>query len=81
MKKRLSIAVVFCFFLVPFVFAAPNYVISNSENWQDVYSSIMYANLKGIESDFLVSTAHGPILLNGINKDYNLLIVSSKNNS
>ena len=80
MKKRLSIAVVFCFFLVPFVFAAPNYVISNSENWQDVYSSIMYANLKGIESDFLVSTAHGPILLNGINKDYNLLIVSSKNN-
>ncbi len=80
MKNRLIFVFVFCLFLIPFVFSAPNYVISNSEDWKDVYSSILYANLNEMESDFLVSTSHGPILLNGISKDYELLIVSSKNN-
>lgn len=58
---------------------AEDYVVSNSANWEDVYSSILYANLRGINSDFLVSTSHGSILLDGINKNYELLIVSSKN--
>jgi hypothetical protein len=80
MKNKLIFVFVFCLFLTPFVFSAPNYVISNSEDWKDVYSSILYANLNEMESDFLVSTSHGPILLNGISKDYELLIVSSKNN-
>lgn len=80
MKNKLIFVFVFCLFLMPFVFSAPNYVISNSEDWKDVYSSILYANLNEMESDFLVSTSHGPILLNGISKDYELLIVSSKNN-
>lgn len=59
---------------------AEEYVISNSASWKDVYSSIMYANLKGLESDFLVGTSHGPILLKGINKNNDLVIISSKNN-
>ncbi len=80
MKKSFLIVLIISIFLIPWVIAEPNYVVSNSENWQDVYSSLIYANLKGIESDFLVSTAHGPILLNGINKEYDLLIISSKNN-
>lgn len=54
------------------------HVISNSENWQDVYSSMLYASLNGIESDFLTSTAHGPILLNAISKSNNIEIVSSR---
>ena len=67
-------------FLLNLIAAAPNYVISNSEDWKDVYSTILYANIKGIGSDFLVSTAHGPILLDSLSKSYDLLIVSSKNN-
>jgi hypothetical protein len=66
--------------LIPLVLAAPNYVISNSGDWKDVYSAILYANLKEIDSDFLVSTSHGPVLLDGISKDYDLLIVSSRDN-
>jgi hypothetical protein len=80
MKKRIVILSVFLFFLIPTIIAEPNYVISNSEDWKDVYSSILYANLKEISSDFLVSTSHGPILLAGINKENELLIVSSKDN-
>ncbi len=78
MKKSKALIFIFIFFLMPFIFAAPNYIISNSDNWEDVYSSVLYANLQGLGSDFLVSTAHGPLLLNGINKDNELLIVTSK---
>jgi hypothetical protein len=67
-------------FLVNLVAAVPNYVISNSEDWKDVYSTLLYANLKGLSSDFLVSTSHGPVLLDGISKSYDLLIVTSKSN-
>ena len=78
MKNKFILLIVLCLFLIHLGAAAPNYVISNSEDWRDVYSIILYANLQGLDSDFLVSTAHGPILLKGINKDYNLLIISSK---
>jgi hypothetical protein len=80
MKKRFAFVLAFCLFLLPSVLAAPNYIISNSEDWKDVYSTILYANLQGLDSDFLVSTSHGPVLLDGINKQYNLLIVTSKTN-
>ncbi|MEM4625439.1 MAG: hypothetical protein QXJ28_01570 [Candidatus Pacearchaeota archaeon] len=53
------------------------YVISNSANWRDVYSTIHYANLKGVGSDFLVSTSHGPVLLNGISKKNIIKVVTS----
>lgn len=80
MKKSFLFVSIFFLFLIQLIYAAPNYVISNSEDWKDVYSTVLYANLKGLDSDFLVSTSHGPILLNGINKDYELLIISSKEN-
>ncbi|MFH1290634.1 MAG: hypothetical protein ABIH92_04460 [Nanoarchaeota archaeon] len=55
-----------------------NHVIANSENWKDVYSVMHYASLEGVGKDFLVSTRHGPILLNGINKKNDILVVSSR---
>ena len=55
-----------------------NHVISNSENWKDVYSTIHFANLKGTDSDFLVSTAHGPLLLNSIQTTKKILVITSK---
>lgn len=77
MKKSIALIFILSLF-TPLILAAPNYVISNSDNWEDVYSSVLYANLEGFGSDFLVSTAHGPLLLNGINKENELLIVTSK---
>lgn len=80
MKIKLVFTFVFALFFLHFVISAPNYIISNSEDWQDVYSSVLYANLLGIGSDFLVSTAHGPMLLDGISKSNDLLIISSEDN-
>jgi hypothetical protein len=80
MKKRVMFVFIIGIFLINLIAAAPNYVISNSADWKDVYSTILYANLKGIGSDFLVSTAHGPVLLDGLSKSYDLLIITSKSN-
>jgi hypothetical protein len=54
--------------------------ISNSENWEDVYSSMLFASLSGGQGDFLVSTQHGPVLLNGIpiNNDIEILTSNDK---
>ena len=57
------------------------HVISNSEDWKDVYSTLHYATLSGAGSDFLASTRHGPLLLNGINKNNNIRVVTSSSDS
>jgi archaellum component FlaF (FlaF/FlaG flagellin family) len=55
-------------------------VISNSADWRDVYSTMLYASLIGKQPGlFLTSTKHGTILLYSIPKETNgTLIVSSK---
>ena len=58
---------------------AETHVISNSENWKDVYSSMLFASLNGDQGDFLASTQHGPVLLNGISTNNDILILSSEN--
>ena len=55
-------------------------IISNSENWQDVYSIMHYANLKNVEGDFITSTEHGTVILNGINKENKIKVITSKDN-
>jgi hypothetical protein len=54
-----------------------NQIISNSEDWHDVYSTSIYSNLLGIGNKFLVSERHGQSLLNSFPKTYNIQIVSS----
>lgn len=51
--------------------------VSNSANWQDVYSVMQFANLNGGNSFFLVSTRHSTLLLNQLNKNNNIVIISS----
>jgi archaellum component FlaF (FlaF/FlaG flagellin family) len=56
----------------------PDYVVSNSEDWRDVYSSILYADLLKADSGFLTSTKAGTLLLNTIDADNkNIQIMSS----
>ncbi len=58
-----------------------NRVIINSADWRDVYSGIMYANLGGKSSSFLVSTRHSMLLINQLdNRQKNILVISSKKN-
>lgn len=84
-KKEFALLVflVFMSFLyLESVYAADfNYVISNSDNWRDVYSTVLFANLNSVGSDFLVSTRHGTLLLNGLNKQDSFLLVNSKRRS
>jgi hypothetical protein len=78
-KRRLMLALFLIMLLAPTLLAADfTHVISNSEDWRDVYSSLLLASLEGTGSDFLVSTSHGQVLLNGINQGNDLFIVSSK---
>jgi hypothetical protein len=71
-------------FLVVLVFAQgvlaidATHVISNSEDWEDVYSAMLYASLSGVESDFLTSTPHGPVLLDAISKEKSIEVISSR---
>ncbi len=55
-------------------------VISNSADWRDVYSSMLYASIIGKKPGlFLTSARHGTILLYSIPKDTNgTLILSSR---
>ncbi len=52
--------------------------ISNSEDWKDVYSTILYGNLKNAPSHFLTSTAHGPLLLGEISNNKKIGVVTSE---
>jgi len=76
MKKELLIFFILILAAAPLI-NAEDHVISNSEKWTDVFSTIHYANLKGIGSDFLVSTKHGPLLLNDIAKSNSMRILTS----
>jgi len=79
MVKNIKIYVaLLCFLLfLNLALGAENHIISNSDNWRDVFSSVHYANLNGYDSDFLVSTKHGPLLLEGLLKDQKYTIISS----
>ena len=56
----------------------PGRILSNSEDWRDVYSVIMYGNLVGTPANFLVSDKHATLILNSIQKDSHIWAISSK---
>jgi len=68
---------IFIFCCSPLVSAQEEVVISNSANWEDVYSALLYANLLGKTGYFLTSTPHGPILLFEITQGSNIQVISS----
>jgi len=78
--KRLVLSSILFLLLVSFVSAQqePNHIISNSEDWQDVYSTMLYGSLSGRTTHFLVSNRHAPLLLNGIPADAHVWSISSE---
>jgi len=81
-KKKSLIILFILLIIIPVVSSAEDFthVISNSGNWQDVYSTLHYANLNKVGNDFLVSTKHGDILLNGIRKENKIRVITSNEN-
>lgn len=58
--------------------AEPNRILSNSEDWRDVYSVMQYGVLTGKASSFLVSNKHATLILNQIARDNHIWVVSSE---
>ena len=58
--------------------AEPGRILSNSEDWRDVYSAMLYGNLIGKPASFLVSDKHATLILNQIAKGSHIWAVSSK---
>jgi hypothetical protein len=52
--------------------------ISNSKDWRDVYSVMVYGMITGEAPKFLVSDKHGPLILNSIEKSDSVTAFSSK---
>jgi hypothetical protein len=63
--------------LMPVLGLAQNVIISNSADWGDVYSTLLYANLLGVSGYFLTSTPHGPVLLYEIPQDKEIQVITS----
>jgi len=55
----------------------PEHIIINSQDWEDVYSGMLFGNLIGVQSNFLVSTRHATLLLYSISTDKNNILVLS----
>lgn len=57
---------------------AQEQVVINSGDWRDVYSSMIYANLRGIPSQFITDAPHATALPNYLDKDPDILLVESE---
>ncbi|MCM2325675.1 MAG: hypothetical protein NDI94_04375 [Candidatus Woesearchaeota archaeon] len=73
MKKLLFL---FALLFVSYSYAQEVYV-SNSGDWQDVYSTLQFTNLNGGSGYFLVSTRHSTLLINQLTKASPTIIVTS----
>lgn len=56
----------------------PQKILSNSEDWKDVYSVMQFGVLKQVSSSFLVSNRHSTLILNQIPKTNHIWVFSSK---
>jgi len=57
---------------------AQEQVVINSGDWRDVYSSMMYANLRGMPASFITDAPHATALPNYLDKDPDILLVESE---
>ena len=80
-KKYLTLLILtFIFLLVANnAFAAePDRILSNSEDWRDVYSVMQYGILSGKTANFLVSNRHATLILNQIPRESHVWAVTSE---
>jgi len=78
-KKYFVLMTFFLFVFSNIVFAEePSRILSNSEEWKDVYSTIQFGTFKSISADFLVSSRHATLILNQISTEGHLWVISSE---
>jgi len=81
MKKSIIVCIFLFIILLKITVAEdPDQIISNSKDWRDVYSVMIYGSLIGKPSSFLVSDRHGTLILNSISKGSHIWSISSRKN-
>lgn len=80
MGKKLIIYLILSLLIISIANAAieENHVIINSKDWKDVYSSVIYANLNGKKSSFLLNQAYASIILRVLPNENSVLAISSR---
>lgn len=69
------------FSVIPSVVAQQyDVILSNSQDWRDVYSVMLFSGITGSNGRFLTSTRHGTIILPSIRRSDNILIVTNPKN-
>ncbi len=76
MKKGLMLLLIFLIAAVPLVSA--DTLISNSKDWRDVYTVMIYGALTDQRPRFLVSDRHGPLILDSIPPTESLQVFTSE---
>lgn len=66
------------FILILAASAAADTYLSNSRDWRDVYSVMLYGGIQETTSKFLVSDRHGPLILNSLRKGEPLEVFTSE---
>lgn len=77
MKKRVIIFTLIFILLNSVCVLGIDRIVSNSEDWRDVYSSIQYANFLDISNEFLVSQKHSTLLYYALPEGGEIQIISS----
>ena len=77
--KKFYLSLIIPMFLLMSLCSAQR-IIVNSEDWRDVYSTMLYGNLQGETADFLVSDKHATLILNAIPKTESIKAFSSEKN-
>jgi len=80
LKQQLKyILIVVCVIAsIPAACAEAEQVVINSGDWGDVYSGVMYANLRGMPAAFITDAPHATALPNYLDKDPGILLVESE---
>ncbi|HDN64743.1 MAG TPA: hypothetical protein ENF23_00335 [Methanosarcinales archaeon] len=63
---------------VPAACAEAEQVVTNSGDWRDVYSGVMYANLRGMPASFITDAPHATDMPNYLDKNQDILLVEAE---
>ncbi|MBU1974945.1 MAG: zinc ribbon domain-containing protein [Nanoarchaeota archaeon] len=78
MKGKKLLLFLLALLLVSQSVLAETKLVSNSADWKDVYSTMLYGSLMGVNTAFLTSARHSTILLYSIPKDSTVEVISSR---
>ena len=75
--RKTTILLLFMLLILASTAAAKEYVIINSDNWKDIYSGAVYAQLEKKDFKFLISEKHSSKITGLLRKDDKITVIES----